>query len=66
MDRLIYVAGPVKISLTELNYDALASELDDVLPVLNDLLQSLQPVKMAVESLSASGNNLLASEVSTI
>lgn len=62
LDRILSVAVSVKIALNELNFGELVLELDIALPVLKDLLTSLQPVKMAVSSLSASGNNLLASE----
>lgn len=62
LDRFVLVHGPVKAALVELNYQAFADKIDKFMPTLKDLLQSLQPVKMAVESLSGSNNNLLASE----
>lgn len=62
LDRILLVAASVKIALNELNFDNLAVEFNNALPVLTDVLHALQPVKMAVSSLSASGNNLLVSE----
>lgn len=60
LDRFLTVYDCVKLALIELKSGQLI--VDDIIPVLKDILQALQPVKLAVEKLSSRDCDLLMSE----
>lgn len=60
LNRFLTIYDCIKLALTELKSEQYF--VDDIIPVLKDLLQALQPIKLAVEKLSSRDCDLLMSE----
>lgn len=60
LERFLAVYECTKEALYELNHNHLL--VDDILPMLEELSRALQPIQMAVESLSKRNTNLLEAE----
>lgn len=60
LNRFLDVYDCIKLALVELKSEQ--HFIDDVIPLLKDLLQALRPVKLAVEKLSSRDCDLLMSE----